>query len=524
MAMGLAMFTLSATAEEPGHGYPGEAADTRFVEISRTVAGDDGLLRELTVWVDSEAIDPEAAIAALMPNVEAQPDVSAAYAANKRWSAADIPVEVRYNAAYDPPGIDGASVAAWAMDQWNQATGQSFSWMNGGSTDVFVTSNCSQNEPDTVNTVRFSALLDGGVLGLTCTIFTGPPGEISRMIEFDMQLSTKINWSTDTPTPGNRYDLYTVMLHEFGHALGLGHSHSGTVMQPLLGYGEQMRVLQTDDLDGLRFLYGSSSGPTATATPTRTPSPSPTRVPRPQVDHPYKLFAAQAAVADSASTPPPASTPTSPVPSATPTKTPSPTPTPALNDKVITRNATWVTSTLTGSIYVMGEVYNGSDSTVEFVEITANFYAADGTLLATELGGADITTIPSGADSPFWIILSNPPAGVQTIGLTVSDYSDDPFFPVVTGLTVTVSDVYTDGSDVLHIVGSVTNSSATSWDYVQPIVALYNNEGLVIETDYTFTDPGTLDPGETGSFELLIANGASLDEAPLRFWVEAIDF
>ncbi len=55
-------------------------------------------------------------------------------------------------------------------------------------------------------------------------------------------------------------------------------------------------------------------------------------------------------------------------------------------------------------------------------------------------------------------------------------------------------------------------------------MALYNEAGLVIETDYTFTDPETLDPGETGSFELLTAHGAALDEAPLRFWVEAVDF
>lgn len=524
MALGLAMFTLSATAEEPGHDHSLDAEDARFVEISRTVAGDDGLLREITAWVDSDVIDPEAALSLLMPGVEPLPDVSAAYVATKRWAAADIPVEVRYNAAYDPSGIDGASAAAWAMNTWNQATNQSFQWVNGGATDIFVTSNCSQNEPDTVNTVRFSALLDSGVLGLTCTIFTNPTNGISRMVEFDMQLSSNISWSTAASTPGNRYDLYTVMLHEFGHALGLGHSHPGTVMQPLLGYGDQMRVLQQDDLDGLRSLYGIAAGPTSTptntvppltSTPTRAPSPSPTRVPRPQVDHPFKLFAAQAAVAGSGGAPPTTNTPT-PTPSATPTQ--------VVQAGVETRNSTWVTSTLTGSIYVMGEVYNGSTGPVEFVEITANFYAANGALLATELGSPDITTIAAGADSPFWIILSDPPAGVASVGLVVSDYSDDPFFPVVTGLTITVSDVYTDDSDLMHIIGTVSNSSATSWDYVQPIVALYDEDGLVIETDYTFTEPQTLDPGETGTFELIIANGAALEEAPLRFWVEAIDF
>ena len=442
-----------------------------------------------------------------------------------------------------------------------------------------MTSNCSLNSPDEVNTIRFSGLLNAGVLGVTCTIFTSPTNGISRMVEFDMQISTTMDWSVNTPTPSNRYDLYTVLVHEFGHALGLGHSSNGTVMQQLLGQGDQMRTLQADDIAGLRKLYGVEAAPTATstapaqATPTKTatvaPSATPTRVPRPLVDHPFRLFAAQAAVAGTGNSAPPTATPTpttvatvtptatstsTGTPQATVTATPQPattgtpqptataTPTSVFTPThtataaataaatatqtpltgVQTRNSSWLIAPVTGSAYVMGEVYNGTGAPIAFVEITANFYSASGQLLATDYSYADLTTIPSGSDSPFRVILFDPPEGIESVGIVVTDYSTNLYFPVVSGLTLEVTNTYTTSIDTLHIVGTVKNNSGTTWDYVQPIVALYDETGRVIKTDFTFTEPGTLAPGASGTFDLLIFNGASLESAPKRFWIDAL--
>jgi hypothetical protein len=53
------------------------------------------------------------------------------------------------------------------------------------------------------------------------------------------------------------YDLYTVILHEIGHALGLGHSDvRGSVMEN--GYKGGRRVLGADDLAGIQALYGGT--------------------------------------------------------------------------------------------------------------------------------------------------------------------------------------------------------------------------------------------------------------------------
>jgi hypothetical protein len=55
---------------------------------------------------------------------------------------------------------------------------------------------------------------------------------------------------------GANYDLYSVLLHETGHSLGLGHT-SGSVMNS--SYQGILAGLTTDDIAGIRALYGARS-------------------------------------------------------------------------------------------------------------------------------------------------------------------------------------------------------------------------------------------------------------------------
>jgi hypothetical protein len=59
-------------------------------------------------------------------------------------------------------------------------------------------------------------------------------------------------------SPGGGVDLQGVAAHEYGHALGLGHSaFGGTTMFPTItGTGVGQRSIEQDDRDGIQFIYG----------------------------------------------------------------------------------------------------------------------------------------------------------------------------------------------------------------------------------------------------------------------------
>lgn len=78
-------------------------------------------------------------------------------------------------------------------------------------------------------------------------------GTIAGDIHFDKN-RTWVDEPTDVAEDMD-FDLFTVALHEFGHALGLDHSGVvGSVMQPV--YAGARRTLTADDIAGIQAIYG----------------------------------------------------------------------------------------------------------------------------------------------------------------------------------------------------------------------------------------------------------------------------
>ncbi len=178
--------------------------------------------------------------------------------------------------AYNPAGkptylTNDATVIAASANVWNNAGGADWRFSGGGTT-TRGTGAC-YNSLDGFNTVGWYPWGDGATLAVTCSWFNPSTGQA---VEFDMEVDPTWPWTTSTS--GVQIDLQSVVAHEFGHALGLGHTTvcPGSLMCPTYAPGTILRTPQADDINGLIALYGSTPTPTATATASATPTLTPT--------------------------------------------------------------------------------------------------------------------------------------------------------------------------------------------------------------------------------------------------------
>jgi hypothetical protein len=109
-------------------------------------------------------------------------------------------------------------------------------------------------------------------LGATTFLIDTLTGDI---LESDIFLNTMFSWSIAPGGQADRYDVESIMLHELGHLLGLGHSALGetelveggrrvlgaaAVMFPIAYPAGNIedRALKADDRAGMQDLYGSA--------------------------------------------------------------------------------------------------------------------------------------------------------------------------------------------------------------------------------------------------------------------------
>lgn len=167
---------------------------------------------------------------------------------------------------YDGTLQDAIQVILNAAGEWNdwhntyQHSGSDFQFIYAGTTTIASVAD------DGINTIIFSNTQCPYGSGCAAAIFTHQTNGVLH--GFDIVLYAKqatnnatIFWSVKTSPSAWDSDLWTVAVHEFGHALGLAHSNvSSVVMGTNCGPGCSRRLLYIDDIDGILALYGPYTG------------------------------------------------------------------------------------------------------------------------------------------------------------------------------------------------------------------------------------------------------------------------
>jgi|GEM_PF-4921153 len=170
-----------------------------------------------------------------------------------KWPGASPTVSYRVNPnTADTSGEETAVQAAAAT--WTAVTGKNFAFSYAGATSATAYSLNGTNEILWKNLGDVSTLAHAIHWYNTSTLL---------IVEADIEFNEYYNWAPGT------YDIQSIALHEMGHWLFLGDLYSGSdtakVMYGYYSSGTLKRVLHSDDIAGIRYLYPAPSAITVTA-------------------------------------------------------------------------------------------------------------------------------------------------------------------------------------------------------------------------------------------------------------------
>lgn len=209
---------------------------------------------------------------------------------------------------------------------------------------------------------------------------------------------------------------------------------------------------------------------------------------------------------------------TEPIEEPTDTQAPEPTdiPAPELSLEIVDQNN--YTSSI-GTLHFIGILENSGSVAAEFVEILVSLRDADNKLIDSTFSFSMLNVMEPGDRSPFQVSFIEPPDDWENYEIAVQA-DEAGFIETYTDFEILSAEGSETGYGAYEIDGEVNNTGDSAAEFVEIIAALYDAEGRIIGTEFTFTKLDKVPAGGSSPFTVSALQTAEGSVDHFDLWVQ----